>query len=525
MDRTVIDHIKDNVNLLELIIEYGHEVNVRSGQLRCYVHDEKTPSMKIYDDHVHCFGCGYRDDIIGLVQREEGISFLESLRWLNDKYNLELDGQLELDDKTKKIIAMKNLSDRIAQYCYEAFISDESLKEQRQFMRDKGFISHDIELWKIGYCKEHNLHEKINATVDEMLELGFYMPHEKKPFINLFYRRILFPITEKSGKTIGFGGRTLDAKSSNKYVNTTETIIYKKNKTLYGLDKAKNSINKSKIVYVVEGYTDVMNLHKIGIQNVVASCGTALTDSHFEALSNLTDAVVLMYDGDKAGKNSMYKTIENNLDSIDKIEVKELELGSDPGEIKIEEFESIEKVSAPVWMVSYLKEISESNQAAYHQAIEFLKSIKSFPVLQSDVINAISSTYGIPINKIRQQAKVKKNKIIVKEQKSQKTTENRNVVLDSIWEVKDEYDIPVEWFQALDYENSFKGNPIEASKLYQYVISLTLESIDNSILSFENLTEVKKAGKQKNQTFETMQKILQIWTTSEEALKEDLYAF
>ena len=319
-ERTSIeDVVRDHVTL--------RPAGVGSLKGLCPFHDEKTPSFTVRPavGSYHCFGCGEGGDVISFVQKVEHLTFTESVERLAAKLGLELryeegggprEGGVSLGKRSRLLEAH-----RVAQQFYAEILLDTGRPEARagrDFLRERGFDSSAAERFGVGFAPQggealtRHLRER-GFTEDEMVTGGL-SGRGSRGLYDRFRGRLVWPIRDTTGDTVGFGARRLfdDDRIAAKYLNTSETPIYKKSQVLYGLDAAKKAISTERRAIVVEGYTDVMAAHLAGVEGAVATCGTAFGIEHIKILRRImrdeTDGpparVVFTFDGDAAGQKA-----------------------------------------------------------------------------------------------------------------------------------------------------------------------------------------------------------------------------
>jgi len=280
----------------------------------CPFHSEKTPSFSVSPDkHMfYCFGCGSGGNVFSFLMKQNGISFPESVRMLGRKYGIDVDIQ-EMSPEQKKAINERERILKLNKIAYEFYKSSfESYSSN--YIKQRGFTKEIIDKFSIGFAKDgwENLVNQFkgkNIKKSTVLKSGLVIQGKKGGFYDRFRNRIIFPIFDLSDQVIGFGGRVLDD-SLPKYLNSPETPVYNKSKSLYGLNSARQSIREKKCVYIVEGYFDMIALAQFGIDNVVATLGTSLTSDHVDILKGFTTNMVLVYDSDEAGIKAAERSLQ-----------------------------------------------------------------------------------------------------------------------------------------------------------------------------------------------------------------------
>src|SRR5258708_7413547 len=278
----------------------------------CRLHNEKTPSFTVSraKEIYKCFGCGRSGNIISFLMEHEKYSYVEALRWLAARYNVEIE-EKELSPEARQqeqvaeslyiinAFAQKFFSDTL-------FTTDEGQDMGLSYLKERGFNEEIMRKFQLGYCpdqRDHFARAALTAQYNPeyLLKTGLVVQREEK-LIDNYRGRIIFPIHNQTGKTIGFGARIIRSNDrAPKYINTPENEIYVKSKILYGSYQARQAIDKADECLLVEGYTDVISLHQAGIENVVASSGTSLTIDQLRLIRKYTHYLTIIYDGDSAG--------------------------------------------------------------------------------------------------------------------------------------------------------------------------------------------------------------------------------
>lgn len=319
-----VDKILDSAQIVDVISDFVSLKRRGANYVACCpFHNEKTPSFYVSPAKgiYKCFGCGKSGTAVGFVMEHESMTYVEALKYLARKYGIEVK---EKEDSPEEIAArQRNESLLLVMDYTEQFFKD-SLKTQEgrsigyAYFRSRGLEDATIEKYGLGWSPKsgHALAEAALAKgyKEEFLTAtGVCIKRNDGSLIDKFYDRAMFPIHSVSGRVIAFGGRTLrsDYKTANigKYVNSPETEIYDKSRSLYGIYFAKSEISKLDKCYLVEGYLDVLSMHQLGITNVVASSGTSLTVPQIRLIKKFTDNVTIMYDGDAAGIHAALRGI------------------------------------------------------------------------------------------------------------------------------------------------------------------------------------------------------------------------
>ena len=280
----------------------------------CPFHNEKTPSFNVNPARniYKCFGCGKAGGPIQFLMEYQQMTYPDALRYLAKKYNIELDetydeGEQREQQEKQNLTESIFIANTFAQKFFTDYMtSNESGKIGLAYFKERGFLNHTIDKFQLGYSPDAPDSLTKSALKDgyqlEILKkAGLTSPKENSTY-DFFRNRVMFPIHNMTGKVVGFGGRIMikDEKAP-KYVNTPESEVYQKSKILYGAYFAKNEIRKKDECLMVEGYTDVIQLHQSGIENAVASSGTSLTQDQIRLIKRITPNITMLYDGDKAG--------------------------------------------------------------------------------------------------------------------------------------------------------------------------------------------------------------------------------
>jgi len=307
----------------------------------CPFHNEKTPSFTVSPSKgiFKCFGCGKGGNAVNFIMEHETLSYPEALRYLAGKYHIEIEEkELTADDIEKKneresMLVLSSYAARVFEE--NLFDTDEGRTIGLAYFRERGFRQDTLRKFNVGYCldKWEGFTKRAlddGYKLDYLVKTGLTIKKDEKTF-DRFGGRVIFPIHSLSGQVLGFGGRTLrkDDKTA-KYLNSPESDIYHKSRILYGIYQARKAIMKEEKCYLVEGYTDVLALHEAGIENVVASSGTALTREQIRLIKRFTPNISVLYDGDEAGIKASLRGIDLILEEGMNVKVTALPQDEDP---------------------------------------------------------------------------------------------------------------------------------------------------------------------------------------------------
>lgn len=323
IDKALIEDIKSSTNIVDVI---GEVVSLnRAGRNYlglCPFHKEKTPSFNVIEDRqfYHCFGCGKSGDVFKFLEEYRQISFQESVKVLADRLGIAvtIDTPRQAQQQHSPNQAFYDLHEDALKFYHAVLMTTKIGEAARAYLYERGMTDDLLKAFQIGLSPDEPdyLYQSVSKKYDEevLTESGLFNLSESNRIFDTFKNRIMFPLKNEFGKTIGFSGRvwTKEAieQGQAKYKNTRATRIFNKSYELYHLDKVKPVIQKTHEVYLMEGFMDVIAAYRAGQVNAVASMGTALTPEHVNRLRKLTKKIVLTYDGDKAGQNAIAKSLE-----------------------------------------------------------------------------------------------------------------------------------------------------------------------------------------------------------------------
>ena len=348
-----VAYVRENVRIDEVIGDYVSLKQAGGDQKKglCPFHDEKSPSFNVTlsKGYFHCFGCGKGGDVIKFLMEIDHITFVEAIEKLANRINYQLTyegGKSNYQPGLKSRLIAANTA---AQHFYqEQLNTNPSAQVGREFLIKRGFDRAACESFGVGYAPDDwdqlTKFLRNQGFTNEELDLAGLSKEGQKGMIDRFRNRLIWPIRNISGEVVGFGARKLSEEDQGpKYLNTSETPIYKKSQVLYGLDRAKKEIATKRQVVVVEGYTDVMAAHLAGVTTAVATCGTAFGDDHIKILRNLLmdddsfrGEVIFTFDGDAAGQKAALRAYEDDQKFVTQTFVAVEPNGLDPCELRQE---------------------------------------------------------------------------------------------------------------------------------------------------------------------------------------------
>lgn len=437
-----IEEIKSRVRLDEVVSAYLTITPASGGAYKglCPFHDEKTPSFMVRSaiNIWHCFGCGAGGDTIDFVRRIENLPFVEAVELIAKKYGIQLryeKGRAQADGATSGIKQRILDAHKVAQEFYEAQIQTDQADLALSFLQDRGFAPQVVKHFGIGYSPnawdEITRHLRKNGFTEEQIEKSGLAKRGPKGIYDRFRGRLMWPIRSLAGQTVGFGARRInDEEDTPKYLNSPETIVYKKSQVLYGIDLARKAIAKQKTVVVVEGYTDVMAAHVAGIETAVAACGTAFGSEHISVLrrimgdiadistgvqlasgTSLGGQVIFTFDGDAAGQKAAMRAFAEDQKFAAQTYVVILPGGLDPCDLRLQQgdraiVDALED-KRPLFefvMKSHLKAYdlytAEGRVGAIQTIAPLVSDIRD-KALRLEYVRAVSNWTGMPLESVK----------------------------------------------------------------------------------------------------------------------------
>lgn len=316
IDRGTIDRVLEAAQIYDVVSEFVSLKRAGAGYKGlCPFHDDRSPSFIVTPARnlCKCFACGEGGGPVHFLMKHEQISFPEAIKWLGKRYGIPVvEKELTAEEKAQENErdSMLILNDwALDWFEKQMYDTPEGRTVGMSYFRERGFRDDIIKRFQLGFCPREKTactQAAIKAGYNEeyLVKTGISIRRDDGSLYDRYHGRVMFPIHNVSGRVVGFGGRVLDAATKGvavKYQNSPESVIYNKRKELYGLYQAKKAITKQDMVFMVEGYTDVISMHQAGIENVVANSGTALTKEQIYLLRRFTSNITLLYDGDAAG--------------------------------------------------------------------------------------------------------------------------------------------------------------------------------------------------------------------------------
>ena len=404
IDRQTVEKIKDTANIVEVVSEF---VTLKKAGANykglCPFHNEKTPSFFVSPARgtCHCFGCGKGGTPVNFVMEHEQMTYPEALRWLANKYHIEV-RERELTDEEKEEQSQRESMFIVNEWACKYFEdllhnNADGVAIGMKYFRSRGFRDDVIKKFQLGY--DLNDRTALARTAlqqgykeEFLLATGICYKNDRGELIDRYAGRVIFPWISVSGKVVGFTARVLDNRSkgvNQKYVNSPASDIYYKDRELYGIWQAKKAIAKEDNVFMVEGQADVIAMHQCGIENVVANSGTALSFHQIHMLHRFTSNITLIYDSDEAGIHAAMKGTDMLLSEGMNLKVLLLPEGKDPDEF------------ARAHTVTEFREYIEQHQSDFIQfKTDLLLKGETDPTKRAEAINSIVESISMVQNQI-----------------------------------------------------------------------------------------------------------------------------
>lgn len=428
------NEILENSDIVAIIGDYVDlKKSGNSYKGLCPFHNEKTPSFTVDDKKqlFHCFGCGEGGDVVSFIMHKEGLSYIDSMKYLANKAGIKLD-DTKSSKENKRLNRLYDINRDIMMYFYKNLLTD---KAGQTYLKNRGFRSNIVNTFMLGFAKNSwddliSYVKEKDYLLDDIENLGLIKKSQNGKYYDKYRNRLIFPIINHYGKVIGFGGRSIDS-TMPKYLNSPESEVFKKRYNLYGLNIFKKQSNKD--IILVEGYMDVIGLNNQGIDQAVASLGTSLTNDQAKLLKRYAKNVFICYDEDNAGIKATDRAIEILLDEGIKPNIISLEKGLDPDDFvkKYGRDAFIKKMdeASDVYNYKYNKILdiyasSKDNEKfeKLNLFIEFLASIKS-DLTREIFINNVSKLFDIDKSTLKESV-LKYNDYYKKTNKKKISNEN-----------------------------------------------------------------------------------------------------
>ncbi|TDL98135.1 DNA primase [Macrococcus brunensis] len=417
INQETINEIREKNDILSLVSQYVKlEKRGRNYVGLCPFHDEKTPSFSVSPEKqiCHCFGCKKGGNVFQFLEQIENISFVEAVRRLGENVGIEVAGEQKVvvANDNMKMIEMHEL---LRDYYHYVLKAIKEAEPALQYLYDRGFTDELINQEKIGYSPDishfaNDFLEKRGFDKALAYEAGLLSRNEENfTYYDRFRDRIMFPINNAQGHTVGFSGRTYKDQQP-KYLNSPETPIFQKRQLLYHLDVARKSIRKQDEVLLLEGFMDVIKVNHAGLSNAIATMGTALSREHQLQLKKLADNITLMFDGDNAGVEATLGVGETLLNAGNNVYVVPLRKGMDPDEMikemgqeRFVSYVEHNKIAFVSFKMRQMTHEVASNDLVYEQKLnEIVQNIglvKS-PVIRKKILHEASELFKVDFDSL-----------------------------------------------------------------------------------------------------------------------------
>lgn len=411
-----IEEVRERASIVQVINEYvpltkrGHNhVGL------CPFHSEKSPSFTVNEEKkiFYCFGCNATGNVITFLMKKDGLAFPEAVRALASRYGITInESKRDVPDEREQIYAAL----KVASEYFSGMLRAPAGDQAKEYLKGRGLTGELAKRFHIGFApnKWDGLFMFLKSRgigVDSACKAGLLVKKDKGPgCYDRFRNRVVFPITDVRGRIIGFGGRAMDDKSLPKYLNSPESPVFKKGETLFGLAQAKEAVSKEGFVLVVEGYFDLVALHRHGFLNSVATMGTALTTDHIRTLKGYTSSIYALFDSDEAGKNAALRGLNLFLNEDISCRAVLLNQGKDPDEfLQLAGPDALREaiVDAPTLMEFYLGSLRarlnmsapEGKKKYFEDALSYLSKIGNLAE-RGHYATIVASTLGIGVDSV-----------------------------------------------------------------------------------------------------------------------------
>lgn len=450
--QSFIQELLGRIDLLEVI---DSKISLKkSGQnylACCPFHNEKTPSFSVnpHKQFYHCFGCGVSGNAITFIMEYEGLDFVSTIEELASQAGLQVPKEMQSNFAADHV-DLFDVMQKVSNFYQQQLKTNPAAKAAVNYLKDRGLSGEIAKQYAIGYAPEqwqsllHLSHDQ-QQLKKQLVDSGMMIEKEQGHCYDRFRDRIMFPIRNRRGQVVGFGGRIID-KGEPKYLNSPETKLFHKSQQLYGLYEMRRQLNKIDSILVVEGYMDVVALAQFGIANAVATLGTATTSEHMQALFRITSKIVLCFDGDNAGRSAAMRAVEHALPLLK--EAREVRLmfladGEDPDSLirKIGAQEFNQQIADSTTLFDYLiKHLTdqvdmttfEGPAKLLHFSKPFLEAITD-TFLYAKFEQSLSELTGIGLKRLQQIIDKKQDKASQPANKSQPMTTKAKTTNSSLY--------------------------------------------------------------------------------------------
>ena len=420
-DRIPQDFIDDLVQRVDIGEIIGNRIDIKKAgkeyKANCPFHGEKTPSFTVSPEKgfYHCFGCGAHGTALGFLMEYERLTFIEAIEELAKTVGLDVPKTKEDKIKNKRNNSLKELLSEVSIH-YTSNLSQS--KEAINYLKDRGIDGKNAKYFSLGFSNNSwsDILDKFGSSEknkQRLLDSGLIIKKDDGGFYDRFRNRIMFPIKDNRGDVLGFGGRII-GNDEPKYLNSPETVLFKKGELLYGLFESKEGIGKTKSAIIVEGYTDVIALQKYGFNTALATLGTATTEYHIRKMFRTIDEITFCFDGDKAGYKAALKAMELSLPLVKtnkEVNFLILKKGQDPDDMiktdgsdafdnALNDAYSLDQFLIEVMRDKYNTETVKGKANAIEDGMSLLNKVKE-GIYKDLLIENFSSEYKLSENQVK----------------------------------------------------------------------------------------------------------------------------
>lgn len=424
IEQSTINEIKDKTDILDLVSEYVKlEKRGRNYIGLCPFHDEKTPSFTVSEDKqiCHCFGCKKGGNVFQFTQEIKDISFTEAVKELGERVNIEVEtdqsasGQDDTHQVASEDLQMIEMHELMQEYYHYALKKTVEGEAALTYLKERGFTDALIDARKIGYAPKnshfcHDFLQKKGYDIQLAYEAGLLSRNEENfSYYDRFRDRVMFPLMNAQGRTVGYSGRTYTNQEP-KYLNSPETPIFQKRRLLYNVDKARKSIRKNDEIILLEGFMDVIKVDQAGIKQVVASMGTQISQEHIAFIKKLTSNVTLIFDGDFAGSEATLKSGQALLEQGFNVFVVQLPKDMDPDEYigkhgadAFNYYVEHEKKSYILYKVHIHQDEIDNNDLSYERYLKEITndiSLMKSSILRKKILQEVSELFKVSLDSL-----------------------------------------------------------------------------------------------------------------------------
>ncbi len=499
-----IDEILNKSNIVDIIAdEIDLSKKGRNYKSLCPFHSDNNPSFTISPEKqiYKCFSCGASGNIISFLMNYKKKSFVDSVIYLSKKYNIDIDIQNIKNDSYSKFEKNKSNFLNITKKINLLFQNNLLINKNKNiidYLKTRNINIDTIKYFQIGYCDIANMLnyiKKMKLNLADLEELGIIKIKDEENIVTYFNKRIIFPILDIDNNVLGYSGRSLQ-NNENKYINSPESIIFKKDNILYNINNATSNILKEKKVYVVEGFFDVISLNNIGISNTIAIMGTSFNNNSFKSISKLTKNIILFLDPDKAGLNSTYKAIFHCVSNGIMPYVVNNKYDLDPSDLvnKKEKKEVLNIINNPIDWLDFLliKILGKTKQNANDYKNKLDNIFKIINVIQSKTMQEIY------FNKISEYTKIDLNDYLNKTNNIKKINNDFKISID----YKYTKALEILILQSLYSYEAFR----ECKSILKNIQNHKINQIYNVLQNFYNKDNIDKVNN-KNKIFNIIEEI------------------